>query len=297
MAISNDAHTITSERRNKRLFALEESLSNMKIDSQMEREFNEYNIEKLNESCVDFTTNNSRERNTRVMRESLREAEEKANKYIYQEAIAEIYIKSLPLSEEYVKLNEDELRNKCNGTVCKLYDNNAIQNHNGNENPNCISFENYLDKFSTLQGSIVKYNVNPEECDKSEVECVAVNTSANVSEDVELFSSIIKEKVMNTIQEEKFLASNRKEIFNENHRFDNKTLFNGLNVNAYNQLSLNNNLNESMRMDTDGKILSNAELAFKEAVEDYTLIETLNTLGLININIDSLNESISRLYL
>jgi hypothetical protein len=294
MNFDSNIGTVTSEARNRRLFGISESLESMDSDNELEREFGIYNEEREFDMNVasNLTLENESKRNDTVLRECMREAEEDASRYIYEEAITAIYLASLPLSEECIEMEKEDLCGKCKEVVNNLYDNGFLNNKSSIDDCKRTSWDDYISKFSTLEKSIALNQVYDDEIvDKDDLSMIAKDTETVVSEDIEFFSETIKDKVMSVIKQERFLAENREEIYNENVNFDNKTLFNGLNVKNYNNLFRE----DSVIIDkTDTKAI--AEIAFKEAVEDYTLIETLNTLGLINSDCDSVERAVKSLY-
>lgn len=288
----NIYQTTTRQRANERQLKANASLSEAYEEKRMNYEM----LQEENERSLDMGImgNSISSIERRKLREEL-ELEESATEEswikVYQEAIMAIFLESLPLSKETIEAERIHLKSSCNDCITDMYKSGMINNA---QLP--VAFDSYIQKFNTIQTGYKNYILDQNSQLLSELQESALELDVLVDEDINTFSSLIKGKVLQTIKEEKIFAEHRKELLESIKNYDGKTLFNALNVNAFNKLTEDKERVLEESMNPLRNEMSITEIAFLEAIETYTFLETLHTCGLLDYNKDAMEQVVKKLY-
>lgn len=197
---------------------------------------------------------------------------------IISECFASLVYDSIMLDEDFKLPNKERLINKFKETFLGLTEKGFI---NGTPSP---LYEAYIEPAVSVFPSI---DSNIEEPQKIIASIKTVESDLDASREKLAITETIRDKVLDVIKEEKVFASKRnflKETYRKN--FDGTSLFNSINM--YNFKELKNDMLASKDDLTLDHFNSSEKLieqvnneALAETICDYTLLETLNTCGLI----------------
>lgn len=288
----NIYQTVTRQKANERQLKVNDALNESYEEKRMKCEMLQEEKERsLDMGIMNVNISSLERRKLREEAELETSALEESWIKVYQEAIMAIFLESLPLSEETIESERNHLKASCNDCISDMY--KAGMMHTA-QVP--VAFDAYIQKFNTIQTGYKNYILDQNAELLSELQESALELDVIVDEDINIFSKLIKGKVLQTIKEEKIFAEHRKELLESVKNYDGKTLFNALNVNAFNRLTEDKEkcLEESMNPLRNDMSIN--ELAFLEAVENYTFLETLHTCGLLDYSKESMERVVKKLY-
>jgi hypothetical protein len=224
---------------------------------------------------VSMVSSRSRDEVNKVMRENLnREHDEKLDNLLLGESFSNIVYNSLPLDESFKEKHKAKITEKASQLIVELKESGLLTEGNH-------IWKNYFG--DVLQS---KETLKESADDLITIEKVFNETEKQVEPLVKGISSIVEGKIMDTIAKEKVIAENKVELMNENRRFNGNTLFNTINVRNY------KNANDTF-VDADKKDV--LELALAETIIDFTILESLNTLKLIDFKPESVMNRVKHL--
>lgn len=200
----------------------------------------------------------------------------KLESYMLGEAFANIVYQAIPLDESYKETIKEEINEKASGLILGLQENGVLQEGN-------YVWNNYLEHINDVIPSL-KENSN----DLVKVESILTETEKEIKANGVAISSIIENKVLDVIVNERYIANKRESLMESNKKFNGKTLFNAMSINNLKAVSSSD---KYIDLPQDKKL----DISFAETIIDYTLLETLNTLNLVKFDVDAVTNAVKHI--
>lgn len=197
--------------------------------------------------------------------------EDKIDEMLLGEAFSNIVYKAIPLDESYKEEHKSEIMDKATGVILEMKKLGILQEGN-------YVWKTYYNDIAEAK-PMLKESAN----DLITVEKILSETEAIVKNELEGIASIVENKILTTIADEKVIAENKIHLMQENRKFNGSTLFNSINVKNYRMAS---------DKFVDGSKQDVLEFALAETVIDYTILESLNTLKLAEFKLESVIKAV-----
>jgi hypothetical protein len=224
---------------------------------------------------VSMVSSRSREEANKTIRESVnREHNEKLDNLLLGECFSSVVYNAIPLDESFKEKYKAKITEKASGVIIELKEQGVLTEGNH-------IWKNYFGDVMLSKDSL-KESAD----DLITIEKIFTETEKMVKPILKGISTIVENKIMDTIAKEKTIAKNKVQLMNENRRFDGNTLFNTINVKNYKNAS-------DTFVDADKSNV--LELALAETIIDFTILESLNTLKLVDFKPEAVMNRVKHL--
>lgn len=224
---------------------------------------------------VSMVSSRSREEANKTIRESVnREHNEKLDNLLLGECFSSVVYNAIPLDESFKEKYKAKITEKASGVIIELKEQGVLTEGNH-------IWKNYFGDVMLSKDSL-KESAD----DLITIEKIFTETEKMVEPILKGISTIVENKIMDTIAKEKTIAKNKVQLMNENRRFDGNTLFNTINVKNYKNAS-------DTFVDADKSNV--LELALAETIIDFTILESLNTLKLVDFKPEAVMNRVKHL--
>ncbi|AMS01295.1 hypothetical protein AR9_g211 [Bacillus phage AR9] len=274
METFSSKNTKFRKRRFNQSLGFSEVLSEGKKQEEVFNESVINNIEETNNE-VAFLAGNKRARQKRARLIEKKQFESQQSKELLEHFLSSVVYNALPLDEDVKKLNKEYMTKQVKGITDNLISNGTFE----------------MVKSTTMQSVMesIEYHIEkmfPVKDNEEDVKIVSESFNKDIKTYVEYVSEVITNKVVNVVKTERDIAVAISE--SESPIKPKDTLFKNLQVQNVKMA-----LKENEKTEVDQEIL---EQAMAESLFDYTLLETLNTLRLVEFDGEQLRKALPRFF-